>query len=114
VGCHTANALAGNREFPLSGGADFSGDIPLPIGKIVAANLTPGGVLADRTDGELFRAIRHGYGKGQRAGMMTFMPFRQLSDEDTEALIAFLRSQWPAGYAVYWMTRKRETEYTIC
>ncbi len=93
VGCHGAD---GGGQFPLSGGMDMSADIPLPIGQIIASNITPGGVLTDRTDGELFRAIRHGYGKGARAGFMTFMPYRQLSDEDTEAIIAFLRAQEPA------------------
>lgn len=92
VNCHSANQ---SREFPLTGGADLTGDVPISIGKMVAANLTPGGVLAERTDGELFRAIRHGYGKGVRAGTMSFMPFRQLSDEDTQAIIAFLRAQEP-------------------
>lgn len=62
----------------------------------LVANITPGGVLADRTDGELFRAMRYGYGKGTRAAVMTFMPYRELSDEDTRAIIAFLRSQEPA------------------
>ncbi len=92
VGCHSAD---GEDQVPLSGGTDMSGDIPIPIGKIVAANLTPGGLLAERTDAELFRAIRYGYGKGRRAAVMTFMPYRQLSDEDTKAIIAFLRSQEP-------------------
>lgn len=91
-GCHSADT---SGAFPLTGGVDFGGEIPLPIGHFVAANLTPGGILAERTDGELFRAIRHGYGKGERAGFMSFMPYRQLSDADTRAIIAFLRSQEP-------------------
>jgi cytochrome c553 len=61
---------------------------------MVASNITPGGVLKERTDGELFRAIRHGYGKdGTLLIMMSILPYRQLSDADTKALIAFLRSQ---------------------
>ncbi|MEN8145893.1 MAG: c-type cytochrome [Gemmatimonadota bacterium] len=90
IGCHGADD--GSR-FPLSGGQDVTEDIPLPIGTMVISNITPGGVLAHRTDGELFRVIRHGYGKGKRAAAMTFMPFGSLSDEDIEAIIAFLRSQ---------------------
>jgi len=35
-----------------------------------------------------------------RLGMMTFMPYRELSDEDTQAIIAFLRSQEPVATAV--------------
>lgn len=92
MGCHGADD---SDQFPLSGGTDIAGGIPIPIGKLVAANLTPGGVLAERTDGELFRAIRYGYGKSARAAVMTFMPYRQLSDDDTKAIIAFLRSQEP-------------------
>ncbi|MBI5303430.1 MAG: c-type cytochrome [Chloroflexi bacterium] len=89
AGCH------GNKEeFPLTGGVDIASEIPMPIGSVVASNITPGGVLKDRTDGELFRALRHGYGKdGTLLIMMSLMPYRQLSDDDTKALIAFLRSQ---------------------
>jgi mono/diheme cytochrome c family protein len=96
VGCHGAD---GQGEFPLSGGLDLSGEFPVPGGPIVAANITPGGVLADRTDGELFRVIRHGFGKGIRGGFMSFLPYRELSDEDTQAIIAFLRSQEPVTTA---------------
>jgi mono/diheme cytochrome c family protein len=96
VGCHGANE---SGEFPLTGGSDFAAEIPIPIGSMIVANLTPAGILADRTDGELFRAIRQGYGKHARAGMMTFEPWRLLSDEDIEAIIAFLRSQDPVTTA---------------
>ena len=89
AGCHGTN-----EEFPLTGGTDFAQEIPMPIGSIVSANLTPGGVLKDRTDGELFRVIRHGIAKdGKLLAMMANMPYRQLSDDDTKSLIAFLRSQ---------------------
>ncbi len=89
AGCHGTN-----EEFPLTGGLDIAKDIPMPIGSLVARNLTPAGVLKERSDGELFRAIRHGISKdGSLLALMTNMPYRQLSDEDTKALIAFLRSQ---------------------
>ena len=94
VGCHSGT---GDREFPLTGGYTFSEGSP--TGDVVVANITPDGVLAGRTDGELFRAIRYGYGKGQRAISMTYEPYRQLSDEDTIAIIAFLRSQEPVTTA---------------
>jgi len=91
AGCH-----GDQGEFPLKGGFDLANDIPLPIGSMVASNLTPGGVLKERTDGELFRALRHGIAKdGTVLVMMSIMPYRQLSDDDTKALIAFLRSQAP-------------------
>jgi mono/diheme cytochrome c family protein len=96
VGCHGAD---GSGEYPLSGGMDFSGEVPMPVGSIVATNVTPGGVLAERTDGELFRALRYGFSPEGRLGMMTFLPYRELSDKDTQALIAFLRSQEPVTTA---------------
>jgi cytochrome c553 len=66
----------------------------MPIGSVVADNITSGGILKERTDGELFRALRHGYGKdGKLLAMMSLLPYRQLSDDDTKAVIAFLRSQ---------------------
>ncbi len=89
AGCHGTK-----EEFPLTGGFDFAQEIPMPIGSIVSRNLTPAGVLKERTDGELFRAIRHGYTKdGTLLAFMSFLPYRQLSDDDTKAIIAFLRSQ---------------------
>jgi mono/diheme cytochrome c family protein len=96
VGCHGAD---GGGEFPLTGGMDFAEEIPMPIGSMQAANITPGGILAERTDGELFRDLRYGFSPEGRLGMMTFMPYRQLSDEDTQAIIAFLRSQEPVTTA---------------
>lgn len=89
AGCHGAQG-----EFPLTGGLDIATDVPMPIGSMIASNITPGGVLKDRTDGELFRAIRHGYGKdNQLLIMKSILPYRQMSDDDTLALIAYLRSQ---------------------
>ena len=96
VGCHGAE---GKGEMPLTGGLDLSGDIPVPAGSYIAANITPGGVLAERSDGELFRSIRHGFGPKQRLGFMSFMPYGQLSDEDIKAIIAYLRSQEPVTTA---------------
>ena len=91
AGCH-----GDKGEFPLIGGTDFAGEVPLPIGSMMVPNLTQGGVLKDRTDGELFRVLRHGIAKdGTMAVMMAQLPYRQLSEDDTKALIAFLRSQAP-------------------
>jgi mono/diheme cytochrome c family protein len=94
IGCAGCHGVKG--EFPLTGGLDIANDIPMPIGALVAVNITPGGVLKDRTDGELFRVLRHGIAQDHKLSvMMALMPFRQLSDEDTKAVIAFLRSQAP-------------------
>jgi len=96
IGCAGCHGVDG--EFPLTGGYDLANDFPIPFGSLVAANLTPAGVLKDRTDGELFRAIRQGYGKdGMRLVMMSSLPYRELSDDDIEAIIAYLRSQPPVA-----------------
>jgi mono/diheme cytochrome c family protein len=89
AGCHGTNG-----EFPLKGGTDLATEIPMPIGSLVASNLTPGGVLKNRTDGELYRVLRHGVAKdGSLSIFMSFMPYRELSDDDTKAVIAYLRTQ---------------------
>lgn len=80
-------------EFPLAGGLNFGEveeEFP-PIGQIVATNLTPGGKLAGYTDGEIFRAIRHGVSQdGHKLTMMSLLPYKQMSDDDIMAIIAFL------------------------
>jgi mono/diheme cytochrome c family protein len=93
-----ANACAsyhspGNQP-PLSG-TNFivKFDFP-PMGTLYAPNLTPSGNISDWTDGELIRAIREGVNKNGRS--LLIMPadqYRNLSDEDVQALVAFLRSQ---------------------
>ena len=92
TGCHGTDG-----QFPLTGGFDMATEIPIPIGAMKASNLTPAGAIAKYSDGELFRVLRQGIGKdGLWLGMMSSLPYRQLSDEDTQAIIAFLRSQEPA------------------
>lgn len=87
--CHsTANSL------PLTGGVDLGKDFPLPLGAYVSANLTPAGPLKNWSDGEIFRAIRNGIDRdGQVLFAMSGARGRHLSDEDIEAVIAYLRSQ---------------------
>jgi mono/diheme cytochrome c family protein len=87
VGCH-----ASNGQFPLTG-RNFGEGGP-PVGTLYAANLTPAGELKDWTDGEIIRAIREGIHKNGRS--LLIMPagsFHSLSDDDVQALVAFLRSQ---------------------
>jgi mono/diheme cytochrome c family protein len=75
-------------------GRDFLVDAP-PIGRMYAPNLTPAH-LADWSDGEIIRAIREGIHRHGRALMI--MPssiFRNLSDADAEAIVAWLRSLEP-------------------
>ena len=64
-------------------------DQPL-LARVVAPNLTQ--VVAQYTDAELERAIRHGVRRNRRStlGMPSSM-FYHLSDQDLGAIIAFLR-----------------------
>jgi mono/diheme cytochrome c family protein len=99
MGCHSQVGADGapSRQHPLSGGWN------LPeydgfgfIGDMVTENLTPGGKLAGYSDGELFRVLRYSVDQqGHTVGVMSFMPYRELSNEDTEAIIAYLRSLPP-------------------
>jgi mono/diheme cytochrome c family protein len=99
IGCHSAPGPDGNPtgEHPLSGGWNIAQAEGFGfIGDMVAENLTPGGKLATYSDGELFRVLRHSINnEGHELGFMSFMPYRELSDADTEAIIAYLRTLDP-------------------
>jgi mono/diheme cytochrome c family protein len=99
VNCHGAVDQDGNPtgEHPMSGGWNISEAEGFGfIGAMVAENLTPGGKLADYSDGELFRVLRYSIDQqGHELGFMSFMPYRELSDADTEAIIAYLRTLEP-------------------
>jgi len=82
----------------LTGGADIGQDIPIPVGSFVSSNLTAAGALKTWSDGEIFRAIRNGIdADGRWLVMMSYTNAGRLSDEDTKALIAYLRSLPAAG-----------------
>jgi mono/diheme cytochrome c family protein len=88
--CHSVQGAP-----PLSGGKNLAEDIGLPLGDIYPPNLTPGGDLANWTDGEILRAIREGTGKNGKPLAMPVANLKNLSDEDVQAIIAYLRSQPP-------------------
>jgi cytochrome c553 len=93
VSCHTSD-----NQLPLSG-TNFATkfDFP-PLGTLYAPNLTPSGNIQDWTDGEVIRAIREGVHKNGRS--LLIMPsenFRKMSDDDVQALVAYLRSQPGTG-----------------
>lgn len=88
AGCH-----ASDGQLPLSGQDFLAGDAGPPLGTLWAANLTPAH-LGTWSDGEIVRAIREGIGRDGRSLMiMPSSAFRNLSDEDVLALVAYLRSQ---------------------
>lgn len=91
AGCH-----APASDLPLSGNGENILHVPdgPTFGTLQPPNLTPGGVLAQRSDGELARAIREGVGHDGRA--LLVMPsamFHRMSDRDVACLIGWLRSQ---------------------
>lgn len=91
AGCHAPEADAAMT------GKDFLGEDAPPIGDFYAPNLTPAH-LADWSDGEIVRAIREGVHRSGRS--LLIMPsefFHQLSDEDVQSIVAFLRSLAPQG-----------------
>ena len=91
VDCHSSTGT-----LPLDGSAEdfLKGPGAPPIGTMWATNLTPGGPLKDWTDGEIIRAIREGVDdQGRPLVIMPSMAMHNLSDEDAEALVAYLRSQ---------------------
>ena len=76
-------------------GDDLSGQemFDAPPFRVVAPNLTPGGIGDQRTDAELERAIRHGVGSdGTSLIIMPAKAYHGLADEDVGALISYIRS----------------------
>lgn len=76
VGCHSQVGADGNPtgQHPLSGGWNIAAAEGFGfIGDMVTENLTPGGKLADYSDGELFRVLRYSIDQqGHSLGMMSF------------------------------------------
>ena len=93
VSCHTPG-----NQLPLSG-SNFAAKFEFPpFGSLYAPNLTPSGDIQGWTDGEVIRAIREGVHKNGRS--LLIMPsanFRNMSDEDVQALVAYLRTQPVTG-----------------
>jgi mono/diheme cytochrome c family protein len=94
-GCHSPDDAIPS----LIGGKDIGKHFPLPLGAFVPSNLTPEGPLARWSDGEVFRAIRWGVGAdGRRLFVMSLTNVGKLSDDDTKAVIAYLRSARAEGH----------------
>jgi hypothetical protein len=71
---------------------------PFPVGSFVSSNLTPAGRVNHYSDGEIFRAIRNGVdADGHWLTVMSYTNAGKLSDDDIQALIAYIRSQPGAG-----------------
>jgi mono/diheme cytochrome c family protein len=91
--CHTPE-----NQLPLSGVNFLTKFAGPPVGTLYAPNLTPSGNIRDWTDGDVMRAIREGIHKDGRS--LLIMPantFRNMSDDDVQSVIAYLRSQPSTG-----------------
>jgi mono/diheme cytochrome c family protein len=94
AGSFCASCHSTTNELPLTGGVDLGKDFPMPLGSYVSVNLTPAGPLQGWSDGEIFRAVRNGIDRNwQILFAMSGARGRHLSDEDIQAVIAYLRSQ---------------------
>lgn len=90
-GCHS-------RTGTLTGGYNIGDDLPVPVGTFVSSNLTPAGPLSRWSDGDVFRAIRNGVDRdGRWLVIMSYTNAGKLSDDDTKAVIAYLRHLPPSG-----------------
>jgi mono/diheme cytochrome c family protein len=87
-----------SRTGTLTGGLDVAKDLPVPVGSFVSSNLTPAGQLSHWSDGDIFRAIRNGVDRdGHWLIIMSYTNAGKLSDDDTKAVIAYIRSLPAAG-----------------
>ena len=81
-----------SRTGTLTGGVDIGKDLSPRLGSFVSSNLTPAGPLNQWSDGEIFRAIRNGVGAdGRWLVIMSLTNAGKLSDDDTRALVGYIR-----------------------
>ncbi len=95
VECHTPMGEQGHPDFEHrlgAGGFEFPG----PWGVSVSPNITPAG-LGEWSDAEIARAIREGVSRDGRPLMppMAFAYYKDISEADMAAIIAYLRSLPP-------------------
>lgn len=109
-GCEECHSQADYTRFGLPklpdihfAGQELPKEMGLP-GRVVAPNLTPDREtgLGGWTDGEKIRAIREGIDKDGNAlfPMMPYVHFREMSDDDVQAVVAYLNSLPPIRHAL--------------
>ena len=100
--CHTPRDAAGKAraDLELAGGREFD----LPIGKPIAPNITPDleTGIGTWTDAQIITAIREGK---RPDGTLIGPPmpigfYREMSDRDVEAIVAYLRAVKPVSHKV--------------
>ncbi len=107
LGCHSDHLLT--YGFPIKpgtegqGGFAFGKDFGIP-GLVTARNITPDPEtgLGQWSDGEIMRAIREGVDRNDQAlfPMMPYPHLREMSDDDVQAVVVYLRSMKPLRNAV--------------
>jgi mono/diheme cytochrome c family protein len=96
--CHgdyaRSNPSANVADLALSGGFEFAMG---PLGTMYASNLTPDDTtgIGRRSDKELARTLRHGVLSDGRISFFMRHAASRLSDEDTVAVLSYLRSREP-------------------
>jgi hypothetical protein len=94
-GKHVAESMAACATRDCHG-TDLGGGKPIamgPLGTFTGPNISPGGLGAAYTDGELARLIRHGIKKDGRS--LRFMPvqdFSWLPDDEIAAVVSYMRT----------------------
>lgn len=91
AGCHSSNG-----NFPLLG-QNFMGEDGPPVGTLWAPPLTAAH-FEGWSDGEIIRAFREGIHRSGRS--LLIMPaeaFHHMSDEDAQAVVAFIRQHEPGA-----------------
>ena len=79
---------------------DFGGQLvvdALPVVKMIAPNITTGegGVVANFSDADWVRIIRHGINSRGTAGPMPSVDFTRLSDQEIADIVSYIRSVPP-------------------
>jgi len=99
VECHGSSfdsleKLAEGTHVPLSGGLRFALG---PLGAVYSKNLTPDTEtgIGRYSDGQIARMMRWAVRPDGRATVEPLMPFGNMSDDDLNAIISFLRAQPP-------------------
>jgi mono/diheme cytochrome c family protein len=103
--CHSADFTTNDDLHPERSRGYLAGGNAMPdlAGKLVpTANLTPDPEtgIGRWTAAEFRRALRDGIGPGNRPLRYPMVPYRPLSDEEVDAIFAYLRSVPPVGNAV--------------
>ena len=104
VACHSSSygdmeKLAEGVKLPLKGGLRMSLS---PLGIIYSRNLTPDPEtgIGRYSDAQIARMLRWAVRPDGRATVEPLMPFGNMSNDDIDAIISFLRSQPPVKNAV--------------